>query len=76
MTDEAADPVNPAYYKGDRVMQIIFGLTFCIGTVVKYCLRAGNKNTEGRRAADAYRIDLEKARWYLDREISRLKEQK
>jgi hypothetical protein len=62
------DLVNPAYYKGDYVMRVIedFNLGFCLGQVVKYTLRAGKKS------ADAI-TDLEKAAWYLDREIKRRK---
>lgn len=56
------DPVNPTYYKGREVMDIInrFGLSFCVGTVVKYVLRAKEKNGVE---------DLIKAVWYLEEEI-------
>lgn len=59
-----SDPVNPAHYKGDRVMRIIeeFDLGFCLGNVIKYILRHREK---------AGLEDLRKARWYLDREIAR-----
>lgn len=59
-----SDPTNPSYYRGDTVMRIIeeFDLGFCLGCVVKYILRQKNK---------AGVEDLKKARWYLDREISR-----
>ncbi len=67
----AADPVTPQYYQGDYVMRIIedFKLDFLRGTVVKYLLRAGNKT------ADTELVDLEKARWYLDRKIQQLKKE-
>lgn len=57
-----ADPVNPAHYQGDYVMRIIedFKLGFCLGNVVKYVLRAENKNRVE---------DLRKAAWYLQRYI-------
>ena len=60
----AIDPINPAHYRGDTVMRIIedFDLGFCLGNVVKYILR---------HAAKAGLEDLKKARWYLDREITR-----
>lgn len=63
-----SDPVNPSHYRGDYVMRIIedFGLGFCLGKVVKYCLRARDKNGIE---------DLKKARWYLDREIQNREEQ-
>jgi len=63
-----ADSVNPAYCQGDYIMRVIedFALSFCLGNVVKYVLRGGKKG--------ATVVDLEKARWYLDREIKHLKE--
>jgi Protein of unknwon function (DUF3310) len=59
-----ADSVNPLHYKGDYVMRITedFGLSFCLGNVVKYVLRAKEKG-----GAE----DLKKAAWYLNREIER-----
>jgi len=61
----APDPINPAHYQGDYVMRIIedFKLGFCLGNVIKYVLRAENKN--GVEC-------LKKARWYLDRKIKAL----
>lgn len=66
------DPINhPAHYKADNGMESIdvieaFGLGFRLGNVVKYVLRAGKK---GNRLED-----LKKARWYLDREITRMEQ--
>ena len=67
-----SDPVhNPLHYKsgGIEVIDVIeaFELGFHLGNVVKYVLRAGRKG-------DALE-DLEKAAWYLDREIDKLEEQ-
>lgn len=65
----ASDLINsPAHYKAANGMESIdvieaFGLGFRLGNVVKYILRAGKK---GDRLED-----LKKARWYLDREITR-----
>lgn len=66
------DPVhNPSHYKsgGIEVIDVIeaFNLNFRLANVVKYVLRAGRKG-------DALE-DLEKAAWYLDREIDKLEEQ-
>ncbi len=66
-----ADAINPTHYQGAGGVQPIdvieaFDLGFCLGNVVKYILRAGRKTPDMVR-------DLEKARWYLDREIERLK---
>lgn len=62
------DPVNhPKHYcvNGVEVLDVIeaFGLGYHLGNTLKYILRAGRK---GDRLED-----LRKARFYLDREISR-----
>jgi len=64
---------HPPYYadgwsNGAEVIELTEHLSFCAGNVVKYVCRAGRKDP------DKYVEDLEKARWYLDREIERLKE--
>ncbi len=64
------DPINhPPHYGGDSTYEAIkvieaWGLGFCLGNALKYICRAGRKGTESRIA------DLQKARWYLDREIT------
>lgn len=63
------DNVNhPAHYKTGGIETIDFieakGLTYHLGNAVKYITRADHK---GNRLED-----LQKARWYLDREISRI----
>lgn len=65
------DMVNkPSHYHniGLEPIEVIeaWGLGFCLGNAVKYIARAGHKG--------ALLQDLEKARWYLDREIARSKE--
>ena len=67
-----SDPVhNPPHYKsgGIEVIDVIeaFELNFRLANVVKYVLRAGRKG-------DALE-DLQKAAWYLDREIYKLETQ-
>ncbi len=52
---------NP--YEAIKVIEA-WGLGFCLGNTVKYISRAGKKG--------AVLQDLKKARWYLDREISKL----
>jgi len=54
---------NP--YEAIKVIEA-WDLGFCLGNVVKYISRAGKKPGE------AVLKDLKKARWYLDREISRI----
>jgi hypothetical protein len=62
---------HPAHYGGAdyryEAIKVIeaWELGFCLGNTVKYISRAGKKD-------DAL-TDLKKARWYLDREIQRLK---
>ncbi len=61
----AADMVNkpPHYDLGIEPIVVIeaWGLGFCLGNAVKYIARAEHKGTLIQ--------DLQKARWYLDREI-------
>lgn len=59
---------HPAHYGGDTPYEAIkvieaWGLGFCLGNTVKYIARAEHKG--------ATIEDLKKARWYLDREISK-----
>lgn len=66
---EAVD--HPAHYGGaDNPYEAIkvieaWGLGFCLGNTVKYIARAEHKGATVQ--------DLEKARWYLDREIANRK---
>ena len=58
---------HPDHYnsRGIEVMDVIraFDLSFSLGNVIKYVLRAGKKHKE------TYLEDLKKAKWYLDDEI-------
>jgi hypothetical protein len=71
MSDE--EQVNhPNHYGGDTPYEAIkvieaWDLNFCLGNTVKYISRAGKKEK------DKTIQDLEKAKWYLEREISNLK---
>lgn len=63
-----SDPVNrPAHYLGHpsgiECIEVTEHMGFCLGNAVKYIWRADLKN-------DAIE-DLEKAVWYLKREIAR-----
>lgn len=65
------DPVNhPAHYtthpSGVECIQITEHMNFCLGNAMKYLWRAGLK--EGTHPI----TDLQKARWYIDREIARI----
>ena len=66
------DSVNhPSYYTDGKIEVIDFiedkKLNFHRGNAVKYIARAGKKNPEKEVE------DLEKAAWYINREIERLK---
>lgn len=69
---DATDMVNhPPHYtshpSGVECIQITEHMGFCLGNAMKYIWRADLK-------ADALE-DLEKARWYIDREIARRESQ-
>lgn len=62
---------HPSHYGGDTVYECVkvieaWELGFHLGNAVKYIARAG------RKTPDAI-MDLEKAAWYLEREITRRK---
>ena len=67
-----SDTINkPAHYVAGRTIEpcdaiIDWGLSYCLGQVVRYVSRAGRKDPS--KTVE----DLSKARWYLDREIARL----
>lgn len=65
---EKDDPVeHPKHYtshpSGVEAITITEHMNFCLGNVLKYVLRADLKENP--------LVDLQKARWYLDREIAR-----
>jgi len=66
----SVDKSNPTHYQ-NKVTPIdiieMYDLNFSLGNVIKYVLRAGKKN--GESDLD----DLNKALWYLNREIVRRK---
>ena len=64
------DMVNhPPHYtshpSGVECIAITEHMTFCIGNAIKYLWRAGLKNEKSTIE------DLEKAKWYIEREIQR-----
>jgi hypothetical protein len=60
------DAINPPHYRehpsGIECIQITEHMGFCLGNAVKYIWRAGLKGSDRRQ-------DLEKAIWYLQREL-------
>ena len=70
LIESSNDSVNhPSYYVNGSIEVIDFiedkKLNFCLGNAVKYISRAGYKNP------DKYVEDLQKAIWYINREIER-----
>jgi hypothetical protein len=60
---------QPYYHSGTyEAINVIeaWGLNFSLGNVIKYVARAGRKT-------DNPIEDLEKAKWYIEREIEKLK---
>jgi len=61
------DPINPDYYKNysievtDAIQS--WGLNYCQGNILKYIVRCGRKTENPKQ-------DLEKALWYLRKELS------
>lgn len=71
--EQADNPIRPKHYGGEQdpyePIKIIesWGLGFCLGNTIKYIGRAGKKDP--KKTVE----DLEKAAWYLNREIENLK---
>ena len=70
--DDENDPVNhPSHYTDTKIEVMDYiedkGFNFALGNAVKYISRAGRKDKNKTIE------DLEKSRWYLNREIERLK---
>jgi hypothetical protein len=75
MNPKSHDSINsPSHYtsspSGVECIVVAEHMTFCVGNAVKYLWRAGLK------AEKTHIEDLKKARWYIDREISRLEKSK
>jgi len=66
MADAINHPSHYTHYKGVEVIDITEQLNFNRGNAVKYISRAGFKNE------DTEIQDLEKAKWYVEREMSRV----
>ena len=66
-TEEKVD--HPSHYNAGRIEVIDFiedqNLNFNLGNAVKYISRAGKKDPK------KFREDLEKAIWYLNRELKK-----
>jgi hypothetical protein len=62
------DPINPPHYRDGKIEVIDYiedkGFGYNLGNVIKYVSRAGKKS-------DKIVEDLEKAKWYLERELKK-----
>lgn len=74
MFEKKEDVNHPSHYNDGKIEAISviedWSLGFCLGNTVKYICRAGKKKGSSELK------DLEKAKWYLERHISKLKENK
>ena len=73
VTIETDDKVNhPSHYTDGEIEVIDYiedkGFGYHLGNAIKYISRAGKKDPA------KYAEDLEKAKWYIDREIARWKD--
>ena len=66
MNDNVHNPKHYTAFPGVEVIDLAEHLSFCRGNVIKYVARAGIKNSNTELE------DLEKAAWYLQREIERI----
>lgn len=64
--DMVNHPPHYTFYQGLEIIDLTEQMNFCKGNAVKYICRAGLKNP------DTEIEDLEKAIWYLKREIERI----
>lgn len=69
MADNVDHPLHyNASPSGVECITIVEHMPFCVGSAIKYLWRAGHKG-------DAIE-DLRKAKWYVEREITRLESEK
>jgi hypothetical protein len=63
------DNINPDHYKshpsGIEAIQVTEHMNFCLGNAMKYLWRADKKHSDGGIE------DLNKAKWYIERELQR-----
>ena len=75
------DNVNyPKHYNvhpsGVQCIEVTEHMNFCLGNAIKYIWRAGIKGENASIVKNSKKIeDLEKAAWYLQREIAKLRKE-
>ena len=66
---------HPSHYTGGGIETIDFieakNLNFNLGNVIKYISRCGHKKSKGLSNDAKALQDLQKAKWYIEREIQR-----
>jgi hypothetical protein len=73
MVDNVNHPQHyNAHPSGIECIEIVRHMSFNMGSVIKYCWRAGLKDEELMSPSEKHIEDLKKARFYLDDEIQRL----
>lgn len=66
LEDSVNHPSHYTSYKGLEIIELTEQMNFCKGNAIKYIARAGLKDPSKEIE------DLEKAQWYIAREIQRL----
>ena len=70
---------HPSHYSAGGVEAIdvieAWGLNFNLGSVIKYISRAGKKPSASLDKNQKQLEDLEKALWYMNREVERFKKE-
>lgn len=73
--DNVNHPSHYTWMKGMEVIDITENFNFNRGNALKYLMRAGRKEEMGMTKEEKELEDLEKAQFYLNREILRFKEE-
>ena len=74
MTDEVNHPAHyTSHPSGVECIDITRHMTFNIGNAIKYLWRAGLKSEATKTQKEKHLQDLQKAAWYINDEITKLK---
>lgn len=73
MNDEVNHPSHYTRISGVECIQVTENMNFNVGNAMKYLWRAGFKKYQEKSASECLLTDLEKAVWYINREIERVK---
>lgn len=73
MSDEVNHPKHYEHPSGVECITVTEHMNFDVGNAVKYLWRAGIKTNPKYTVEQCHIQDLEKASWYINREIERVK---